>query len=626
MLLSTVAFGKADKFRVMWREDPATTMVIGWNQVSGSNPVLLLDVVNRADDWAAFAETIDPSTTNRGKGMNNHFVRLTNLYPNTVYYFAIRDSEGISRKLSFKTAPNDQNERLSIIAGGDSRNNIEARREANILASRLRAHCILFGGDMTGDDTGAEWRQWLDDWQLTIARDGRITPIIVARGNHEQNNQSLIDIFDVKARDLYYALSMGDGLVRFYTLNSMIPSGGNQRAWLERDLKANNQSIWKFVQYHQTTRPHTAKKPDKNEQYENWSKLFYKYSVDVVVESDAHVVKSTWPIRPSNEPGNDEGFIRDNENGTVYIGEGCWGAPLRAANDDKAWTRASGSFNQFKWIFIDKKGIEIRTLKTDGSRRVASVDPANAFAMPNGLNVWDAPNGSVIRIRKFVAPPPPPMQNEEDLLAVRGLEISDFAAALSDSKVDIQVVWAASNEPFGLLYELQRSIDNGENYETIKRINGKGGPQCDYTFMDWGFARNHPGTYVSYRLKSILPDGQTYFHGANSDRRKNPVDRPIQQRTQKPPSPSTPSVEFQKLDIPIGAASVNINFNHPGSRPCAILILNPKRELVKRVPIGPRQRGKFKHALDISDLSPGHYQVIVKSGKQVLAKYRTKIH
>ena len=63
------------------------------------------------------------------------------------------------------------------------------------------------------------------------------------------------------------------------------------------------------------------------------------------MESDAHLVKSTWPIRPSTDADNEEGFIRDDKNGTVYVGEGCWGAPLRGADDNKSWTRDSDSFN-----------------------------------------------------------------------------------------------------------------------------------------------------------------------------------------------------------------------------------------------------------------------------------------
>lgn len=374
-------------------------MVIGWDQVSGDSPVLFYDVVDFGTQVAAYRNKQQPDRIIVSKGMNNHYVRLSGLRPSTVYYFVVQDSEGVSQRFSFRTAPDTPSERLSIIAGGDSRNNREARRDANKLVSKLRPHFVIFDGDMTAGDTYQEWREWFDDWQETIGSDGRIFPVIPARGNHESANSSITELFDVSGDDVYYALTLGGNLFRIYTLNSLIPPGGSQRIWLEGDLKANSHITWKMAQYHHSIRPHTQKKPEKDELLLNWSTLFYKYGVNLAMESDAHVVKTTYPIRPSREPGSDEGFIRDDEGGTVYIGEGCWGAPLRENNDNKSWTRASGSFNQFKWIFVDQEKIEVRTIRTDGAVRVAEVSHNNVFEPPVGLVIWNPPSGDVLTIQ-----------------------------------------------------------------------------------------------------------------------------------------------------------------------------------------------------------------------------------
>lgn len=399
-----ISEAKTDKYRCMWRENPATSMVIGWNQITGSNPVLYYDEVARGSDHLMYDKRQVPAHAVNAKGMRNHFVRLKNLKPNTTYYFIIRDSDGVSRQMSFKTAPSNASERLSIIAGGDSRNHRDARRRANALVGKLRPHFVLFAGDMTGGDTGKEWQQWFNDWQLTIAPDGRITPIIVARGNHEASNQTLVNLFDVPYKSVYYSLNFGNDLLRIYTLNSMISSGGEQMRWLQEQLANNPRTTWKFAQYHHSIRPHTAKKPEKLELQKNWATLFYKHQINLVVESDAHVVKTTYPIRPSNESGSDEGFIRDDERGTVYIGEGCWGAPLRESDDTKNWTRSSGSFNQFKWIFVGQEKIEVRTIKTDFADQAESVPKHDIFQVPRGLRVWDPLEGEVITInRKIIA-------------------------------------------------------------------------------------------------------------------------------------------------------------------------------------------------------------------------------
>lgn len=409
-------WSRSDKFRVIWQGDPSSSATIGWNQISGSDPVLLLDVNDFGKNAAEYSVIKRPDNIKQAKGMNNYFVHLERLLPNTTYFFLIKDSEGTSERMFFTTAPNTPDQRLSIVAGGDSRNHREARRDANLLAGKLRPHCVLFGGDFTGGDKPQEWMDWFDDWQQTITPDGRMVPIVVTRGNHEESNKSLIDLFDLRFPPVFYAFSMGGNLLRIYTLNTLIPAGGKQAEWLENDLRASNRIIWKIAQYHHPMRPHVARKAERNDLVSFWAPLFYKYSMNLVVECDAHVVKSTYPIRPENGPGSAEGFIRDDEGGTVFIGEGCWGAPLRTNNDDKPWTRASGSFNQFNWIFVDKDKIEVRTIKTDGADRVEDIDPQNIFRAPQGLVVWSPPTGDVITIKRNNAAVP---KISDEVLAAR---------------------------------------------------------------------------------------------------------------------------------------------------------------------------------------------------------------
>lgn len=409
-------FSATGRFRIAWEEDPATTAVIAWDQLSGSDPVLYLDVNNYGQNFGEYAVAKRPQNIIVAKGMNNHFIHLQDLVPNTTYYFIIKDSEGVSRQLFFSTAPNRPDRRLSIIAGGDSRNFREARRDANLLVGKLRPHCVMFGGDFTEKDSPDEWKDWFDDWQLTISKDGRMTPIVVTRGNHEESNRTLNDLFGIRSADLTYAFNLGGNLLRIYTLNTLIPISGSQQAWLESDLRSNTAVQWKFAQYHQPMRPHTKRKMEKNDQVVLWAPLFYKYGINLVVECDAHVVKSTWPIRPDNGPGSYEGFIRDDDSGTVFVGEGCWGAPLRNNDDDKPWTRASDSFNQFNWIFVDQEKIEVRTIKTDGADRVADINPNNIFSAPRGLVIWNPENGDVITIQQRQKGKP---AQEEEIFAAR---------------------------------------------------------------------------------------------------------------------------------------------------------------------------------------------------------------
>lgn len=388
------------RYRVMFRTDPSTSAVIGWDQTGGSYPVVHYDVVDHGTNANAYAYTKSVDRSVSYKGMNNHFARLTNLQPNTAYYFLIKDSQGNSQRFWFKTTPNSSSERLSFIAGGDSRNNANPRRNANKLVAKLRPHAVFFGGDMTNGDSNSEWIEWMNDWQLTTGNDGRMIPIVAARGNHEGSNNSIYHLFDVPSSNVYYAITFGGNLIRSYTLNTEISISGSQTTWLNNDLASNSNITWKMAQYHKPMRPHVSSKSEGNSQYSNWATPFKNNGVRLVVECDAHTVKTTWPVVPSTGGGSDEGFIRDDANGTVYVGEGCWGAPLRNNDDNKDWTRASGKFNQFKWIFVDQEKIEIRTIKVDNADQVGQVNDNNIFAAPSNLDIWSPSSGSVVTIQK----------------------------------------------------------------------------------------------------------------------------------------------------------------------------------------------------------------------------------
>lgn len=398
LFFAYVTFANTDSYRIMWREDPSTSMVIAWNQLSGTNPIVYYGKTDEGSNWNNYPNSRSVDRSVFYKGMNNQFARLTGLEANTAYYFVIKDSQGTSKRFWFKTIPNQNSERLSFIAGGDSRNNRTPRVNANKLVSKLRPHAVFFGGDMTNGDSSTEWIEWFSDWQNTIGTDGRMIPIVAARGNHEDSNNSIYNLFDTPSTNIYYAMSFGGDLIRAYTLNSEISISGSQTSWLQNDLTNEKNVIWKMAQYHKPMRPHVSNKSEGNNQYSNWSNLFYDNNVRLVVECDAHTVKTTWPIKPSTNSGNDEGFIREDKLGTVYVGEGCWGAPLRTNNDNKTWTRASASFNQFKWIFVDKTKIECRTIRVDNASSVGTVSDANIFQAPSNLDIWNPSSGSVVII------------------------------------------------------------------------------------------------------------------------------------------------------------------------------------------------------------------------------------
>jgi hypothetical protein len=441
IIISTTLFATTDKYRCTLRDNPSTSIVIGWNQVSGATPVVYYDVIDHLGNSLAYSnsKTVDRSII--AKGMNNQFARLTGLAANTIYYFIIQDDNSTSQRFSFKTAPDVATERLSFIAGGDSRNNRLPRQNANTLVAKTRPNAVLFGGDMTNADSDLEWQNWFDDWQLTTAADGRMTAIVATRGNHEWNNASIYDLFDTPNADIYYAHTFGGNLFRAYTLNTMIAANGAQKTWLENDLITSSDITWKSAQYHHPMRPHVSYKSENLHLVANWAPLFEQHGLDFAIECDAHTVKTTYPIHTSTAPGSQEGFIRDDVNGVVYVGEGCWGAPLRLNDDNKAWTRHSGSFNQVKWFFVDQNKIEIRTIKSDNASTIGALTDNNRFSLPSNINIWTpAPYEDVLIISKPHSPKELVLTNPLDRQLYMSLQAIDIKVAITNNNLMVSAV------------------------------------------------------------------------------------------------------------------------------------------------------------------------------------------
>ena len=177
--------------------------------------------------------------------------------------------------------------------------------------------------------------------------------------------------------------------------------GGGQKKFLENTLKDHTDFYWQIPQYHRSCRPHVAwkmKMRGPKQIYQQWIDLLEKYGVQFVIECDTHIAKVTWPIVKKKGKEGDDGFIRDDENGIVYAGEGCWGAPLREVDVRRSWTRAAGGVNSFKWIFIDRESIEMRTIDY-WEANVEALTEETRFDIPKGLKIWKMGEDEVVHIK-----------------------------------------------------------------------------------------------------------------------------------------------------------------------------------------------------------------------------------
>lgn len=455
LLVTLLGYAQPKFFRVMWNDDPSTTLVIGWSQdlVSlnkGQNFKVYYADQDFGTDTSAYAAVNSPVSPQRSvsafKALDHHFTRLSGLKPNTAYYFVIayENAAGmaaVSERFWTKTVSDNPDQPISIVAGGDSRLNVDGgpvalvesitiRQEANRVVSKLRPDMVAFGGDYTFANTEQEWIEWFQDWELTYTEDNKITPIVAAMGNHEASpfgcpdcgNFVVYNLFDTPHPDVYYAMSFGGNLLRMYTLNTEMAIAGEQSDWLNEDLDAHDlNTYWKMAQYHKPIRPHHSSKSDGNEAFDNWAEPFYEHQVRLVVECDAHVVKATWPLIPTRTQSGetecgkevDHNFFRaENGRGITFVGEGTWAA-IRTADDPKSWTRDMGDLNQVKWIWVSKNDIQVRTVRTykaddtDYASNIEALSEENRFRVPQGVELWEPSNGSVVFINNNGLTPNP---------------------------------------------------------------------------------------------------------------------------------------------------------------------------------------------------------------------------
>jgi Purple acid Phosphatase, N-terminal domain/Calcineurin-like phosphoesterase len=405
--------------RVVWDAAPDTQAVIAFSKdgsAASTGQVLKYGSSPVETSW----QTQGIAATRVFKSsLTNYFVRLTNLTPDTEYFFRACDASGCTDAHVFRTAPADSRS-LTVIAGGDSRTDRAARQQGMRLVQKIRPRFVMFSGDYTDSHSASEVDTWLADWTLSFTPttvNGRpfkqVYPIVPTVGNHESSDmQFMCTVFGVDAdangtcslRDTYNAFNVGS-LLRLYTLNTEFGSSqanerSAQRAWLNGDLPAHaTETRWRFAQYHKPMFPRSSSKPASHQIALDWAAVFYDFRMNLVNESDTHLVKYTLPVRLN---GSDYESVAA---GPVYIGEGAWGAPVRTADRSSPWIIDQDSFSHLNVLQVSADTLDVRTVVLAQEASVLTLDKArrdqDPLALPEGLTLWDAAGaGPVFSLRR----------------------------------------------------------------------------------------------------------------------------------------------------------------------------------------------------------------------------------
>lgn len=302
---------------------------------------------------------------------------LKDLKPGTVYHFMTTDERtGASAAHKFRTLPGGTAP-VRFINGGDMAVDGAALPLLDH-AGKTDPDFAVIGGDFAyvngllgGQGT---WDKWLANWsERMVTSDGRMIPIIGTIGNHETNRYNTdelglrapwyISLFGRQGGDIYYSRKIGDN-VAFFMLDSghLRPHGGAQTKWLEAELEKFKDVKYTFAAYHIPLYPgHRPYDGEWSAQGRvHWGPLFDKYSLTAGLEHHDHVLKRTKPLRGGQVV----------EQGTVYIGDGCFGRNARSIDEEPRWYNHMEASVQHFWVVdVAEDKVSFKAIDTEGEVR-----------------------------------------------------------------------------------------------------------------------------------------------------------------------------------------------------------------------------------------------------------------
>ncbi|MGE5481656.1 MAG: fibronectin type III domain-containing protein [Bacteroidota bacterium] len=351
-----------DQVALSWVDDPRTTVAIKWRtrvDVTGT----------QVEYWEAPAgepaadtspDSVPPAdrqqvsglsfewTSNLGS-MRIHEVQLTGLKPGTRYAYRVGDgsSEGWSAVHYFTTAPEAAGI-VSILVFGDSQSyatnyNLWRQTLQTALKDDLAEQFILHTGDLV--DVGSAQLHWETWFRATCGVLEKI-PFFPALGNHEnarggavclQTHFQLPTNGPEELRELVYSFTYGN--VHVVILNSEASGSAieAQRRFLEEDLVQHQDKTWKIVVFHRTA--YNVKWGRGNpDLIINYTPVFERYGVDLVLNGHDHSYARSFPIRA----GQTAASPTDLSGGVVYIVTGRSGVKTYTDTFQPQWAAAFG--------------------------------------------------------------------------------------------------------------------------------------------------------------------------------------------------------------------------------------------------------------------------------------------
>lgn len=380
LLCMTWDAAKAQTVYLEWVDDPLESIVVNWIDDAGGESSLDFRRVG-SGSWSS--EDGD-SRSIPGASQRVYTVSLDDLSPGQAYEFRI---EGDNEIYKFRTAPEDLDEPIRFIVGGDLldneniRNDFEnAKKDFDKVSKHAAArdpYFAVLAGDLAHADGDEDYvYQWFDFFDLwhenMVTDDGFLIPIAASPGNHEVPNgygdspEDAIYYFTFfrypqnqwNSKVSYGKLDFSDYL-SVITLDTdhthRIP--GTQTNWLNNTLRNRRDFRHIVPAYHVAGWPafRTLVGIQENLVRDNWHNIFRNNDIRLVFEHHDHIYKRTKTIGDCEDEVRNElhceygGNARD---GVIYMGGGAWGAENSRESENR-WYLDETVENNHNFVVVE---------------------------------------------------------------------------------------------------------------------------------------------------------------------------------------------------------------------------------------------------------------------------------
>ncbi len=390
VLLGIAAFTPTASAQIMyvyltWQGDTSSTMTVNWQaRENGKSPAIYYDTQphSSANDYPHSVEAESHRIDSKDDVRWVQHAELTGLAPGGTIYFQVGDKKnGFSSTQKFRTVI-DTDEPIRFVTGGDMDATDLTKALVRVAVAQEPAF-VAIGGDIAYANGNprliAKWDAWFDAWtQNSTTPDGFMVPLVMGIGNHEtfgmfdQSPERCPYYFGFfkQAKTSYFAQTYGKNAAMLMLDTSHAVHHKDQVPFIDAELKKFQDRPFTFALYHvplySSVRLETGEYETRGRTH--WMPLFDQYGLTAAFENHDHALKRTKLLKGDKE----------DPNGTLYLGDGCFGQEPRELVNHPRWYMAHAASVGHVWVVdVTKDGVTYVALGENGDELDRATTPAN---------------------------------------------------------------------------------------------------------------------------------------------------------------------------------------------------------------------------------------------------------